>query len=134
MSGKELVNLCNNKMLKSKNIEYNGIPLNEFLGTIIESGGNKNGNWIKFGEGTLIQYGNAEHKSNENFKQVYFPVAFRDTSYCFSAIGSYNYFANICFVISSLLQDRINVYVQKGDGTKLDQNQTFYWFAIGKWK
>lgn len=104
------------------------------IANIIESGSNNNGYWIKFSEGTLIQYGSTSYEPSESFKQVYFPIAFRDVSYYFSVIGNYNYYVNVCFAISSILKDRINVYPQRGDGTAVNQTQPFLWFAIGKWK
>lgn len=49
-----MVNLDNNLILKSENIEYNNDTLKNTLDKTIESGSNDNGSWIKFSDGTLI--------------------------------------------------------------------------------
>lgn len=57
---KTLVDLDNNLMLRSENIEYDGDSLKNELDTIIESGSNSNGSWVKFSNGTMICYGTWE--------------------------------------------------------------------------
>ena len=54
MQEKKIVNLDNNLMLKSENIEYNNDTLKNTLDKIIESGSNDNGSWIKYSDGTMI--------------------------------------------------------------------------------
>lgn len=51
---KTLVDLDNNLMLRSENVEYGGDSLKNKLDKIIESGSNENGNYIKFSDGTMI--------------------------------------------------------------------------------
>jgi hypothetical protein len=54
VQGKKLVNLDNNLILKSENIEYNNDTLKNTLDKTIESGSNDNGSWIKFSDGTMV--------------------------------------------------------------------------------
>lgn len=54
MQEKILVSLENNMLLKSENIEYNNTTLKEHLDSIIESGTNDKGSWIKYSNGIMI--------------------------------------------------------------------------------
>ena len=47
---KTKVNLDNNLILKSENVEYNNDTLKNTLDKIIESGSNDNGRWIKYSD------------------------------------------------------------------------------------
>lgn len=51
---KTKIDLNDNLILRSENVEYNNDTLKNYLGTIIESGSNSNGNWIKYIDGTMI--------------------------------------------------------------------------------
>ena len=53
---KTKVNLKNNVILKSKNVEYNDGTLKEYLDNLIESGSNSSGKYLKFDNGVMIQY------------------------------------------------------------------------------
>lgn len=130
-----MVNLDNNLMLKSENIEYNNDTLKNTLDKIIESGNNDNGSWIKYSDGTMIQYGIDSYSpsSGNDYKIVTFPKSFANTSYFFSPSPTYNYYINVVMVIASIETTSIRVHVQKGNDT-MDQVQPFKWFAIGKWK
>lgn len=133
-------------MLKSENIEYNNDTLKNTLDKIIESGSNDNGSWIKYSDGTLIQYGNVTKSINVKNKSsasgwyyddgyaINFPINFSDTNYFAevkSAIGALitlniysitNYQKSICeFNLSS------NIEYNKSD-------YKFRWFAVGRWK
>lgn len=61
---KTLVDLDNNLMLRSENIEYDGDSLKNKLDTVIESGSNENGNYIKFSDGTMICHKTKQGISN----------------------------------------------------------------------
>ena len=50
------VNLTNNLILKSKNIEYKDGTLKDCLDNIIDSGSNSNGEYLKFANGIMIQF------------------------------------------------------------------------------
>ena len=122
-------------MLKSENIEYNNDTLKNTLDKIIESGSNDNGSWIKYSDGTLIQYGINVYdpSSGADYKEVIFPKSFINTSYYFSPSPSYNYYINVVIVIGTIETTRLRVFVQKGNEA-MDQTQPFRWFAIGRWK
>jgi hypothetical protein len=146
MQGKKLVNLDNNLMLKSENIEYNNDTLKNTLDKIIESGSNDNGRWIKYSDGTLIQYGNVtksvniKNKSNEtgwyydDGYAVNFPINFSDT----------NYFTEVKSVTSNIIT--LNIYSITNFRNSIcefnlscnveynNSNYKFRWFAIGRWK
>lgn len=132
---KTKVNLDNNLILKSENVEYNNDTLKNTLDKIIETGSNSNGSWIKYSDGTLIQYGINEYdpSSGTDYKEVTFPNSFINTSYYFSPSPSYNYYINVVMVIGTIETTRLRVFVQKGNDA-MDQIQPFRWFAIGRWK
>lgn len=52
------------------------LELKEKLEEVIEKGDNENGTYIKFADGTLIQYGNNNGIEN-TFKWVTFPIPFK---------------------------------------------------------
>ena len=143
---KTKVNLDNNLILKSENVEYNNDTLKNTLDKIIESGSNDNGSWIKYSDGTLIQYGNVTKSINVKTKSgssgwyyddgyaINFPINFSDT----------NYFAEVKPAISSLIT--LNVYSITNYKNSIcefnlssnieynNSNYKFRWFAIGRWK
>lgn len=117
-----------------------------FAGYIVESGSNDNGSWVKYSDGTLIQYGNVtksiniKNKSNSSgwyYDDGYiinFPINFSDTNYFVdinAATGGLivlniysitNYQNSICeFNLSSNIEYN-------------NSNYKFRWFAIGRWK
>ena len=145
MQGKKLVNLDNNLMLKSENIEYNNDTLKNTLDKIIESGSNNNGSWIKYSDGTMICY--AEIRREVNFGQsgnsytgetttaISFPQAFignprvtintqhdGDYYYCivYGFIRNKTSITKITFLRTSSPSAVVNI--------------PFSYIAIGKWK
>lgn len=143
---KTKVNLDNNLILKSENVEYNNDTLKNTLDKIIESGSNDNGSWIKFGDGTLIQYGSIKKNvsittassSGKYYYQddinIILPTSFVDG----------NYFSNVISVSNQNVSQ--NVYsVRNKKQSKFDfclsslisfssNDNTFWWIAIGRWK
>lgn len=143
---KTKVNLDNNLILKSENVEYNNDTLKNTLDKIIESGSNDNGSWIKFGDGTLIQYGsikkNVSITTLSNSGKYYYqddiniilPTSFVDGNYFSNVIsfsnqnGSQNVYSvrnkkqsKFDFCLSSLISFSSN-------------DNTFWWIATGRWK
>lgn len=57
---KTKVNLDNNIILKSENVEYNNDTLKNTLDKIIESGSSSYGSWIKYSNGIMICYGSKD--------------------------------------------------------------------------
>lgn len=116
------------------------------ISNTIESGSNSNGNWIKYSDGTLIQYGkvtkpidikNKSSASNWYYDDGYiinFPLAFFDA----------NYFADVICATGSLIT--LNIYSITTFETSYckfnlssnveysNSNYFFRWFAIGRWK
>ena len=142
---KTKVNLDNNLILKSENVEYNNDTLKNTLDKIIESGSNDNGSWIKYSDGTLIQYGNVTKSINIKTKSsssgwyygdgyaINFPINFSDT----------NYFAEVKPAMSALIT--LNIYsitnyrnsiceFNLSSNIEYNNSYKFRWFAIGRWK
>ena len=59
---KQKIDLENDKILRSQNIEYNNQSLKDYLdkNTIYDSGTNSNGNWIRYKNGIMICIKNME--------------------------------------------------------------------------
>lgn len=116
------------------------------INSVVESGSNDNGSWIKYSDGTLVQYGNVTKSINiktisnstgwyyDDGYAIVFPIKFVDTNYFVevkSALGSLitlnvysitNYQNSLCeFNLSSNVEYSNSSY-------------KFRWFAIGKWK
>lgn len=76
-----------------KNIEGKAVTLDEFLSnaTIYESGSNNNGNWIKYTNGILIQWGKQQFGVNfgdfwgykgSNIMRIQYPIKFIENTSC----------------------------------------------------
>lgn len=116
------------------------------INSIVESGSNDNGRWIKYSDGTMICYGkttkNVSITNFSNSQKYYYqddiniklPISFIDSDYYSNVIavnnqnGSQNVYAirnktqsKFDFCLSSLLSFSSN-------------NNTFWWLAIGRWK
>lgn len=116
------------------------------ISNIIESGSNSNGSWVKYSDGTLIQYGllvknltitNKLSSSDWYYDDGYvvkFPINFADINYVVdvkSAVANFitmnvysitDYATNLC---KFNLSNKISTTVE---------NHSFRWFAIGRWK
>lgn len=138
---------CNNLVLQFQ-IEEGDLSTSytPWTGYIIESGSNSNGNWIKYSDGTLIQYGllvknlTITNKSSsfdwyyDDGYVVKFPINFADINYVVdvkSAVANFitmnvysitDYATNLC---KFNLSNKISTTVE---------NHSFRWFAIGRWK
>ena len=60
---KQKIDLENNKILRSENIEYNNDTLKNTLDKIVESETNTNGTYIKYADGTMICYNTVSHEN-----------------------------------------------------------------------
>ena len=108
---------------------------------IIESGSNENGNWIKFNDGTLIQYGNKEISNIQintssigNYmsagQNINFPIPFEE-AICgnVSLRGGSAFFITKRFISNTVM----GYFVLSGSSATLS-SAILDWFAIGKWK
>lgn len=113
---------------------------------MIESGSNDNGRWIKYSDGTLVQYGEVTETLNiatkssitnwyyEDGHIINFPILFADI----------NYFMDVNAALGGLIT--LNVYsITSQENSKCkfnlssnieynNSNYKFRWFAIGRWK
>lgn len=60
---KQKIDLENDKILRSENIEYNNDTLKNTLDKIVESGTNTNGTYVKYSNGTMICYNTVSHEN-----------------------------------------------------------------------
>lgn len=114
------------------------IPSNT-TGGIYDSGSNSNGSWIRFTDGTMIQY-NLE-QSTSGSGSTLLPVQFLNTSYnvvttCLneSSISESHNAEIVSLSISSFSWIKKYIPIPIVAGTGGGASQKFYWTAIGKWK
>ena len=137
-----------NNLILEFQIEESPTPTSytPWAGYIVESGSNDNSSWIKYSDGTLIQYGSIQKNisitalssSGKYYYQddisLTLPIIFANDSYYSNVIpvnnqnGSQNVYSvrnktqsKFDFCLSSLTSYSSNINV-------------FWWFAIGKWK
>lgn len=109
----------------------------------IQSGSNSNGKYIKFPDGTLIQYGSVSVTPSTQRLQggltyysgaieVSLPEKFINTNYNLSSniiLANMNYFCQSYCVITSNSSITISFA-----STGKDSARTIQWIAIGRWK
>lgn len=130
--------------------------LNTKVEGIVESGSNDNGSWVKFADGTMIQWGSKNFvgasDSTGSYTRVIFPQTFANNKY--STRYSPLYTGNIAQTITLyVILTGSNIY---GSGTNLGgdtvyrrlayttdatelaelyaTNLSFNWHAVGFWK
>lgn len=111
----------------------NAENLNNNFNSIVESGNNENGSYIKFADGTLIQ-----HKSGISFettyKEIYFPISFLNGTYSAMVTGRYYHYIDVTYIISDFSKDKMRIWgIRTASGTSSDKNVVDY-IAIGRWK
>ncbi len=131
--------------LNASNLNNNFNELDTKIDGIIESGSNANGNYIKFSDGTLIQWNSMtvqDQAMSSSYGSAYqgsrvitFPVDFYDTNYSphcshflYGTGASWGSVANK--VSKSQMTIRGMDFYSRTTGT----NCHISWMAIGKWK
>lgn len=109
------------------------IRMNNQFATIVESGSNDNGGYIKFADGTLIQYNNGI-SFETTYKEIYFPISFLNNAYSIMVTGRYYYYLDVTYTTSDFSRDKMRIWgVRTTSGTSSDKNVVDY-IAIGRWK
>ncbi len=96
----------------------------------IESGSNSNGSWIKFENGTLIQYANPTVNDAE---KINFPIEFKDLGYAMTTFAGYANTPDVVITWGSKTISSIQIFIRT-DGTTAGASQPIMWTAIGRWK
>lgn len=106
------------------------------IGRIVKRGSNSNGEYVKFADGTIIQWGTSSGIDNGS-RLITFPIEFieRPKVSCNSIIfdGSYVHLAQIYDVVKASCKVAIR-YCSSSGGTWGIGSNAFDWIAIGKWK
>ena len=144
------VKLANDLYLETSSIVHKQgsqiTPLDTYLDTIIESGSNDNGEYIKFYDGTMICRGIVRLTSNEEKTSggltyycadtyINFPFEFSNVDVQKIQMTSevrhenMNYICNTYAVPQSKTQARISLQT-----TQKNYERGIMWTAIGKWK
>ena len=119
--------------LYTKTIQNEIITINN-----TESGSNEYGNWIKYSNGFMIQYGTITHNMNTDlFQNWYFPLAFKTTNISLStsfsdtaSSGTDNDWWNNIHLITILRGSSNNFRTLSR--TLIAVTGEIYWTAIGK--
>lgn len=94
-------------------------------------------NYIKFADGTLIQWGRVNSIGNgPGYGTVDFPVQFIDANYSLSATPEYAGSEYPVFEVSCQRTDasRAVFYFRQNGNTSIITGVYAHWLAIGKWK
>ena len=132
----------------SADIEINEVGDNlqfEVVKEYFESGSNANGSWIKYNDGTMIQYGksitgttayttaygngyydNAEHT-------VTFPIEFYNDNVYVSSIAFVGFGLGGCSM-TALTKTSFNYYIFSIRSYTFSSSPYITWIAIGRWK
>lgn len=98
----------------------------------------ENDNYIKFADGTLIQWGRVNSPGSEpGTGTVIFPMAFADTNYVLEATPEYGGSAYPVFEVSCQRIDAskaVFYFKQNGNTSAIITGVYAFWLAIGKWK
>lgn len=131
--------------------------LNEKVAGIVESGSNDNGSWVKFADGTMIQWGSASFVGAEtgttgSYKRITFPQAFANNKYSVNYaplyVGGYSQSITLYVILTgsnkygsgtALTADTVyRRLAYTTDATELAElyatDLSFNWHAIGFWK
>lgn len=110
-------------------------------GTIVETGSNANGNYIKYANGTMICYNNISQTVNitSSYEGEYYvgtgtinyPVSFVAVPTVTVTLAQNS--ALLRFNFTSLYADRFNGYISKLQ-SKSNVNVIIQYIAIGRWK
>ena len=131
--------------LNANNLNNNFNELDNKIDGIIESGSNANGSWIKYNDGTMIQYGksitgttayttaygngyydNAEHT-------VTFPIEFYNDNVYVSSIAFVGFGLGGCSM-TTLTKTSFNYYMFSIRSYTFSSSPYITWIAIGRWK
>lgn len=114
-----------------------------FVGTapIVESGSNANGNWIKFADGTLVQYSptiTMTKVSNYYLQGVWsLPIAFHNTAYFSTAIPFGDGTTPVGRMVNTTNTTVTSTFYYQNISAPFTggtYNFNFRAFAIGRWK
>lgn len=112
---------------------------------IVESGSNANGSWVKFADGTMIQYGTYDTGLTDfttEFGSVFYNNSYFAINFPLEFIGVPSIVINQelgGYLGGSTLGGRptktgFRVYLYIAQSGVLNRNATIYWQAIGRWK
>ena len=111
---------------------------------IVETGSNTNGRWIKFSDGTMIQYGTIAAASTtfstfvalyiSGVKTITFPTSFINTGFSYSDIVTYPSGSGGLWTAqdNTLTVSTIGRYIVAPSSTT--RTVGISWHAIGRWK
>lgn len=110
--------------------------LKEKLEKVVERDSNENGTYIKFADGTLIQYGSSSGIEN-TFKWVTFPIQFKSIGVVTAEVPSID--SNYIYLVQAFdcSINNFKAYVRYqaiSGGAWGTGSNWFNWLAIGTWK
>lgn len=125
--------------INAENLNHNFNELNTLITEIVESGENENGRWIKWADGTLICNGtirNVTTPANSGTSaMITLPTSFLEAQYNvhIQMVQGQSYWGTVNTCINGRYSTYFDISTwNTGDGD--NQNQSFLYTAIGKWK
>lgn len=111
--------------------------LNAYLAELESKTPEESSNYIKFADGTLIQWGNVSSPgSNNGYGNISFPEAFANLNYYLSATPKYFNPSYPVFLVSAQRNgnNKAIVYFRQAYTNAIITGVSADWIAIGKWK
>lgn len=135
---KTKIDLDSDLILRSENIEYNNDTLKNILDTIVESGSNDDGNWIKFSNGIIVEYGYGDCFLDANsYRDITFTLPVKTVSTIWANITIQSNsesptMGSITFAVNTF--DTTSITIRAFNNTTSGRGPSGYWMVIGKWK
>lgn len=103
--------------------------------SIIESGKNDNGSYIKLGDGTLLMWGTSNAIGSQGAVMVTLPQPCIDTAFMVWVNQEYNQKTTVS-ATSFQIRDKQSfyIYAREINGTMPASDCKYNWFVVGVWK
>ena len=94
--------------------------------------------YMKFADGTMLQYGEVENAESNGVNKIFFPQPFKDVNYFITTGSAFNIthqFADFRLIPQSAAVDYFFLNFKPYNGTgNYSSAALAYWIAVGKWK
>ena len=130
------IKFTNDVYLDASSVVYGRQKLNNYLASVIESGSNDNGSWIKYSDGTLIQYKSlVTIEANQESVTITLPLEYLKPNFTI-LLTALNYsHPYITYSSNTVSKNTFKVIATDiKTGTIPTTKEGFNFLTIGRWK
>lgn len=130
------IKFTNDVYLDTSSVVYGRQKLNTYLASVIESGSNDNGSWIKYSDGTLIQYKSlVTIEANQESVTITLPLEYLKPNFTI-LLTALNYsHSYITYSSNTVSKNTFKVIATDiKTGTIPTSKEGFNFLTIGRWK